>query len=171
MPPLPTVSGDTRRLVLVIEDDEDIAEAIAFHLAKAGMRVQVELTGEGGIAAARRGADIIVLDLNLPDMDGLEVCRLIRRADEQAPIIIVSARAEEMDRVLGLELGADDYMVKPCSLKDLAARCRAALRRANTRRIDAYVRRLRQKLGDGRERVETVVGVDYRFLSRGEERE
>jgi len=89
-------------------------------------------TGEEGLDAARRGTDLVLLDLNLPHMDGLEVCRLLRRqaATARVPIIIVSARAEEADRVLGLELGADDYLVKPFSLKELATRCRVALRRS-----------------------------------------
>ena len=117
---------------LLIEDDADIAEAIGYQLEKAGLQVRVARTGEEGLEMARRGADLVLLDLNLPGMDGLEVCRLIRRASATArvPIVIVSARAEEADRVLGLEMGADDYVVKPFSLKELAARCRAALRRA-----------------------------------------
>jgi DNA-binding response OmpR family regulator len=125
---------DTRRRVLVIEDDADIAEAITYQLEKVGLQVRVARTGEEGLDAARRGADLVLLDLNLPGMDGLEVCRLIRRqsATARVPILIVSARAEEVDRVLGLEMGADDYIVKPFSLKELAARCRAALRRAET---------------------------------------
>lgn len=120
-----------RRRVLLIEDDADIAEAITYHLEKAGLQVKVTRTGEEGLDAARRGADLVLLDLNLPGMDGLEVCRMIRRQATTAhlPIIIVSARAEEVDRVLGLEMGADDYVVKPFSLKELAARCRAAVRR------------------------------------------
>jgi DNA-binding response OmpR family regulator len=117
--------------VLVIEDDPDIAEAISYHLQRVGISVKVARTGEEGIEAVRRGADLVLLDLNLPGMDGLEVCRVIRRqpASAHVPIIIVSARGEEVDRVLGLEMGADDYVVKPFSLKELAARCRAALRR------------------------------------------
>jgi DNA-binding response OmpR family regulator len=123
---------DTRRRVLLIEDDPDIAEAITYQLEKAGLQVRVARTGEEGLDCARRGADLVLLDLNLPGMDGLEVCRLIRRqsATARVPILIVSARADEVDRVLGLEMGADDYIVKPFSLKELAARCRAALRRA-----------------------------------------
>jgi DNA-binding response OmpR family regulator len=79
----------------------------------------------------RKGVDLVLLDLNLPGMDGLEVCRMIRRqqASAHVPIIIVSARADEVDRVLGLEMGADDYVVKPFSLKELAARAKVALRR------------------------------------------
>jgi two-component system, OmpR family, phosphate regulon response regulator PhoB len=117
--------------VLVIEDDADIAEAITYHLERAGILVKVARTGEEGLEGMRRGADLVLLDLNLPGMDGLEVCRMIRRQPTTAhvPIIIVSARADEIDRVLGLEMGADDYVVKPFSLKELAARCRAALRR------------------------------------------
>ncbi len=123
---------DTRRRVVLIEDDNDIAEAISYNLEKAGLHVKVARTGEEGLDAVRKGVDLVLLDLNLPGMDGLEVCRLIRRQATTAhvPIIIVSARADEVDRVLGLEMGADDYVVKPFSLKELAARCRVALRRA-----------------------------------------
>jgi DNA-binding response OmpR family regulator len=127
-------NADTRRRAVLIEDDSDIAEAITYHLEKAGMAVKVAKSGEEGLELSRRGVDLVLLDLNLPGMDGLEVCRLIRRqsATAQVPIIIISARAEEMDRVLGLEMGADDYVVKPFSLKELAARCRVALRRAES---------------------------------------
>jgi DNA-binding response OmpR family regulator len=130
--PAPMPAADTRRRVLLIEDDGDIAEAITYQLEKVGLQVKVARTGEEGLEAARKGVDLVLLDLNLPGMDGLEVCRLIRRqtGTAQVPIIIVSARSDEVDRVLGLEMGADDYMVKPFSLKELAARCRVALRRA-----------------------------------------
>jgi DNA-binding response OmpR family regulator len=122
---------DTRRRVLLIEDDADIAEAIGYQLEKAGLQVRVARTGEEGLEAVRKGVDLVLLDLNLPGMDGLEVCRMIRRQQTTAhlPIIIVSARADEVDRVLGLEMGADDYVVKPFSLKELAARAKVALRR------------------------------------------
>jgi DNA-binding response OmpR family regulator len=127
----PARPADGRRRVLLIEDDRDIAEAIAYQLEKAGLQVRLAYTGEEGLEASRRGVDLILLDLNLPNMDGLEVCRMIRRqsATAHVPIIIVSARGEEVDRVLGLELGADDYVVKPFSLKELAARAKVALRR------------------------------------------
>ncbi len=135
LPAAPAVvpQGDTRRRVLLIEDDGDIAEAITYQLEKVGLQVRVARTGEEGLEFARKGADLVLLDLNLPGMDGLEVCRMIRRQSgtAQVPIIIVSARSDEVDRVLGLEMGADDYVIKPFSLKELAARCRVALRRAN----------------------------------------
>jgi two-component system, OmpR family, phosphate regulon response regulator PhoB len=120
--------------VLLIEDDHDIAEAITYQLDKAGLSVKVARTGEEGLEAARKGVDLVLLDLNLPGMDGLEVCRMIRRqtGTSHVPVIIVSARSDEVDRVLGLEMGADDYVVKPFSLKELAARCRVALRRTET---------------------------------------
>jgi DNA-binding response OmpR family regulator len=131
--PGPGLAADSRRRVLLIEDDADIAEAIGYQLEKAGLHVRVARTGEEGLEAVRRGVDIVLLDLNLPGMDGLEVCRMIRRQQTTAhvPIIIVSARADEVDRVLGLEMGADDYVVKPFSLKELAARVKVALRRAS----------------------------------------
>jgi DNA-binding response OmpR family regulator len=124
---------DTRRKILLIEDDNDIAEAISYQLERVGFQVRVARTGEEGLEAVRKGADLVLLDLNLPGMDGLEVCRMIRRQQTTAhvPIIIVSARADEVDRVLGLEMGADDYVVKPFSLKELAARVKVALRRSS----------------------------------------
>jgi DNA-binding response OmpR family regulator len=131
MKALAAPEADTRRRVLLIEDDADIAEAIGYQMEKVGLSVRVARTGEEGLEAVRRGVDLVLLDLNLPGMDGLEVCRMIRRQQTTAhvPIIIVSARADEVDRVLGLEMGADDYVVKPFSLKELAARAKVALRR------------------------------------------
>ncbi len=127
----PAPAVDSRRRVVLIEDEADIAEAIGYQLEKAGLQVRLARTGEEGLTAVQRGADLVLLDLNLPGMDGLEVCRMIRRqqATARLPIIIVSARTDEVDRVLGLEMGADDYVVKPFSLKELAARVKAALRR------------------------------------------
>jgi DNA-binding response OmpR family regulator len=128
---LTPAASDSRPRVLLVEDDADIAEAVSYQLQKEGLRPLVARTGEEGLGVARRGVDVVLLDLHLPGMDGLEVCRLMRRqgATAHVPIIIVSARADEANRVLGLEMGADDYVVKPFSLKELAARCKAALRR------------------------------------------
>ena len=161
--PRPRRRGRHARRVVLIEDDADIAEAIGYQLEKAGLQVRVARTGEEGLEAVRKGVDLVLLDLNLPGMDGLEVCRMIRRQQTTAhlPIIIVSARADEVDRVLGLEMGADDYVVKPFSLKELAARCQVALRRADggrrgaaglpRRELRGGVRRLRRAL-QGRRR-------------------
>jgi DNA-binding response OmpR family regulator len=128
-------AAESRRRIVVIEDDRDIADAMSYALERAGFSVRVARTGEEGIEAVRKGADLVLLDLNLPGMDGLEVCRMLRRqpGSTQIPILIVSARGEEVDRVLGLEMGADDYLVKPFSMKELVARCKAGLRRSETR--------------------------------------
>jgi len=120
--------------ILVVEDNRDIAANLGDYLEDRGHTVDYAADGITGLhLAVVNDFDAIVLDLNLPGMDGLEVCRMIRRQQSTAhvPIIIVSARGEEVDRVLGLEMGADDYVVKPFSLKELAARCRVALRRSD----------------------------------------
>ena len=121
--PATSAAPTTRRRVLIIEDDADIAEAITYQLEKAGLQVKVARTGEEGLDAARRGADLILLDLNLPGMDGLEVCRMIRRqqATAHVPLIIVSARAEEVDRVLGLEMGAAGERLLGVQVRQLLA--------------------------------------------------
>ena len=108
-------AAESRRRIVVIEDDRDIADAMSYALDRAGFSVRVARTGEEGLDAVRKGADLVLLDLNLPGMDGLEVCRMLRRqpGSTHTPILIVSARGEEVDRVLGLEMGADDYLVKP----------------------------------------------------------
>ena len=124
-------AAESRRRIVVIEDDRDIADAMSYALERAGFTVRVARTGEEGLDAVRKGADLVLLDLNLPGMDGLEVCRMLRRqpGSTHTPILIVSARGEEVDRVLGLEMGADDYLVKPFSMKELVARCKVGLRR------------------------------------------
>ena len=115
--------------VLLIEDDEGIAEPLVFGLKSEGMNVLHAANGAKGLALARREKpDIILLDVMLPDMDGFAICRTIR-AESATPILMLTARGQEMDRVMGLELGADDYIVKPFSFRELLARVRAVLRR------------------------------------------
>jgi DNA-binding response OmpR family regulator len=119
--------------ILVVEDDRDIAELIAHSLGKAGYDTHKVTSGPDALASARSAApDAIVLDLMLPGLDGLDVCRALRADPATAgiPIIMLTARAEEADRVAGLELGADDYVTKPFSAKELVARVGALLRRA-----------------------------------------
>lgn len=120
--------------ILVVEDEEDIVRLLVFHLEKEGYLVQS--TGNGIEAldfAFANPPDLVILDIMLPEMDGLEVCRRLRSSAEttSVPVMILSARREEFDKVLGLELGADDYMVKPFSVRELVARVRAMLRRAD----------------------------------------
>jgi DNA-binding response OmpR family regulator len=112
--------------VLLVEDDTSIAEPLAVGLRREGF--EVEHVGTGGEALAAPIPDIVLLDLRLPDIDGFTVCRELR-ARSDVPIIVVSARGEEVDRVVGLELGADDYLVKPFGLRELIARIRAVTRR------------------------------------------
>ena len=119
--------------ILVAEDDRDIADLIARYLRKQGWEPHVVANGDEAVAYARRHAiDLVVLDLMLPGLSGLEVCRLLRsnKTTEVLPIIMVTARAEETDRIIGLDIGADDYLAKPFSPNELVARLRALLRRS-----------------------------------------
>ena len=116
-------------LILVVDDEPKIVRLARDYLEQSGFRVLPADDGSTAVAAARHEKpDLVVLDLNLPGMDGLDVCRLLRR-ESNVPIIMLTARAEEMDRLIGLELGADDYIVKPFSPRELVARVRAVLRR------------------------------------------
>lgn len=115
--------------ILVIEDDTALVEVLTFNLRKEGYLVSSAPDGIKGLETARREKpDLVLLDLMLPGLDGLEVCRLIRK-DSNAPIIMLTARTLEADKVSGLDAGADDYIAKPFSIKELMARVRAALRR------------------------------------------
>lgn len=221
--------------ILIIEDDPDIAESLRFNLEREGLAAIIAPTGEQGLAAAldaRRPPALIILDLMLPGMSGTELCRRLRRepATRRTPIMMLTARTDEVDRIAGLDFGADDYITKPFSVRELMARVRAVLRRADentvprygderlsidfgdmrvtcdgagikltrkefallemlskmgsrvatrqqildnvwgyeyygdTRTLDVHIRRLRQKLGDCGDCIETVVGVGYRFV-------
>jgi len=224
--------------ILVVEDDRDIALSLRLRLEReGGFTVATAEDGAAGLRSAlEQPPDLVLLDVNLPGMDGFEVCRRLRRepATADVPVIMVTARIDEADRVAGLDLGADDYITKPFSPKEALARVRAVLRRSErgrepdeafadgplrvdlasraaavdgrdlgltrkefdllvellrqrgrvltrerlletvwgydypgeTRTVDVHVRRLRQKLGSpADERVETVVGVGYRYRS------
>jgi two-component system, OmpR family, phosphate regulon response regulator OmpR len=115
--------------ILLIEDDPRLAAMVAEYLGEAGYRLVPARTGAEGLAAqARQPCDAVILDLMLPDMDGLDVCRRMR-ADGETPILMLTARGDAMDRVVGLEMGADDYLPKPFEPRELLARLRAILRR------------------------------------------
>jgi len=118
--------------VLVVDDDPTVSEIVAGYLDRAGFTVDVAADGPAAVArAAARPPDLVVLDLMLPGMDGLEVCRRIRR-DGPLPVIMLTARGDEEDRILGLEVGADDYVTKPFSPRELVLRVESVLRRAGT---------------------------------------
>lgn len=231
--PRDPTAGAMKRIAL-IEDDADIAYTIRLNLKKE-KRYQVEhyISGVAALAALQeKPFDLVILDLNLPDIDGLALCRELRRAEEtrRVPIIMLTARVEERDKLLGFEIGADDYITKPFSMRELLARVHAHLRRVasfetseedvfddgdlhvdragfevrlegervhltkkefdllwllirsrsrvvtrdailarlwnydaevETRTVDVHIRALRRKLGD--QRIETVVGLGYRY--------
>ncbi len=115
--------------VLLAEDDPSISEPLARALGREGYEVTVSPDGASAVAAAASGVDLVVLDLGLPDIDGLEVCRRIRADGLLSPVLILTARADEVDTVVGLDAGADDYVTKPFRLAELLARVRALLRR------------------------------------------
>ena len=128
--------ASSRTYVLIVDDEEDIAGLIKHGLERAGdIEAEIVTTGDGALKAVNeRTPDLILLDLNLPVLSGLEVCRILRSRSTTAavPIIMLTARTSESDRVTGLDVGADDYVVKPFSLRELAARVRAVLRRGRT---------------------------------------
>ena len=132
----------TRR-VLLVEDDAHIADLLAMHLRDEGLEVVHCARGDDGLAQLQRGGwDALVLDLMLPGVDGLEICRQARAMTRYTPIIIISARASEVHRILGLEIGADDYLPKPFSVLELVARVKALLRR-----VDAMAQNARLESG------------------------
>ncbi|HEU4839848.1 MAG TPA: response regulator transcription factor [Ilumatobacteraceae bacterium] len=117
--------------ILVVEDDRGVAVSLADGLSDAGFDVSHAPTGQAALdAEAAEDVDVVLLDLGLPDMDGRDVCRQLRSRSSNVPIIMLTARSDEFDRVLGLELGADDYVTKPFSIRELVARIRAVTRRA-----------------------------------------
>src|SRR3990172_6049159 len=121
------------KTVLVVEDEASLASTLSYNLRKNGFNVVSAADGLEGLQVARRDhPDVIVLDLMLPKMDGLEVCRRVR-ADSDVPILMLTAKSEEFDKVVGLEMGADDYLTKPFSMRELMARVRALLRRSGGR--------------------------------------
>jgi DNA-binding response OmpR family regulator len=126
--------GVVDEVVLVVEDEESIAGVVRIALERGGYRAVLARTGEDGLAYLDRArVDLVILDIGLPGIDGLDVCRLIRRSSN-LPIIMLTARDEETDRVVGLELGADDYVAKPFSPRELVARVKAVLRRSRPER-------------------------------------
>jgi DNA-binding response OmpR family regulator len=124
-------TGSEKGLVLVAEDESAIADLERLYLTRAGYGVHVERDGREALAQIRRlRPALVILDVGLPGLDGIEVCRRLRADDDWTPVIFVTARDDEVDRVLGLELGADDYVTKPFSPRELVARVTGMLRRA-----------------------------------------
>jgi len=129
--------------ILIIEDDADIAESLQYNFKREGFRTSLAESGEKGLRLAldeKNPPSLIILDLMLPGMSGMELCRRLRREPltEKTPIIMLTAKAAEIDKIAGLELGADDYIVKPFSVKEVVARVRAVLRRVEKETIERY---------------------------------
>lgn len=116
--------------VLIIEDDTHIVELLSIHLNDLNCHVCAESNGQRGLAAAKEQSfDLIILDIMLPGINGMEICRRIRQTDRHTPILILSAKSEEIDKVVGLETGADDYLTKPFSVREFIARVKVIFRR------------------------------------------
>ena len=122
-------------LVYIVDDEESIIEFVSIYLKKEGFKVACFTDGISAYKAIMNSTpDLVVLDVMLPGMDGFEVCRKIRLEENQVPIIMLTAKDEEIDRILGLELGADDYLTKPFNPRELVARIKAILRRVTLKR-------------------------------------
>lgn len=138
------------KIILVVDDESKIVDICRDYLTAAGFEVIRAADGPGGLEAARRlKPDLVVLDLMLPGMDGLDVCRTLRR-ESNVPVIMLTARVEEIDKLVGLELGADDYLTKPFSPRELVARVRTVLRRAAGNIENEVIRTPRLALERGR---------------------
>jgi len=130
-----SLMGQSGKTILVVDDEENILELIRYNLEKSGYRVLTAGNGSDAMSVLEENSvDLMVLDLMLPDTDGVEICKKVRNSEkyDQLPIIMLTAKSEEIDRILGLELGADDYMTKPFSVKELAARVKTVLRRSGS---------------------------------------
>jgi len=148
--------------ILVIEDDRDMAQILEDNLTDAGYEVTVAGDGGAGLDLARRQEhDLILLDLMLPETDGLEICRQVRSLPRYTPVLMLTCLSSEVDKVVGLEMGADDYMTKPFSLRELLARVKAILRREEASRLP------KEEDGPGRINVgDLVIDVEKRRVFR-----
>ena len=121
----------SKEKILIVEDEKDLVKILKYNLEKEGYRVAVSTDGEAGLAAFRKEKPgLIILDIMLPKLDGFEFCKVVRQ-ESKVPIIMLTAKTEEVDRILGLELGADDYVTKPYSVREVLARVKAILRRVS----------------------------------------
>ena len=150
--------------ILVVEDEHAVARGIQYALQQEGYEVALARSGEEGLEIATRSApDLVLLDVRLPGMDGFEVLRRLRAAGTKSPVLMLTARDEEVDKVIGLELGADDYLTKPFGLRELLSRIKALLRRAYGDLADAAGGRVIRH-GD------LLIDLDRRRVQRGDRR-
>ena len=150
--------------ILIVEDEYAVARGTQYALQQEGYDVTVARSGEEGLEIATRAApDLIVLDVRLPEMDGFEMLRRLRGAGNKAPVLFLTARDEEMDKVIGLELGADDYLTKPFGLRELMSRIKSLLRRAYGDLADAAGGRVIRH-------HDLLIDLERRRVQRGERR-
>ncbi len=153
-----------KKEVLVIEDDSDIVELLKIHLEDLDCHVSSALTGTKGLKLAETEKyDLIILDLMLPEIDGLEICRSIRAQKVYTPILMVTAKSEEIDKIIGLETGADDYMTKPFNVREFISRVKAIFRRVNMITEES---KAPQKIIEFRD---LRINLEKRKVTRGEE--
>ena len=156
--------GSASRRVLVIEDEPEIARLLTWHLEDIGCTVECCHDGHSGLARALDGTvwNLLVLDLRLPGVDGIEICRRVRASRGYSPVLMITARASETDRVRGLDTGADDYLTKPFSVVEFTARAKAIFRRVEqlAQRAPEAVRRLRFD--------DLEINLEQRLVSRGD---
>ncbi len=153
--------------VLVIEDDPDIIELISLHLRDLDCEVSQEMNGKQGFENAHsNNYDLIVLDLMLPEMDGLAICQKLRALENFTPILMLTAKAEEFDKVLGLESGADDYLTKPFGIREFIARVKAILRRQEIQKTKTADTSAKAEIQHGDLRID----LTKRKVTRNEER-
>ena len=158
----------TKETVLLIEDEENIAELVRYNLEEEGFRVLTVLSGMEGLEKARKSkVDLILLDLMLPEIDGYEICKILKQNSKThaIPIIMLTAKSEESDKILGLELGADDYVAKPFSPRELVARVKAVLRRMRQRRETKSIKAGILEL-DGEKHQVTLKGKPLELTSK-----
>ncbi|UYO75290.1 response regulator transcription factor [Halomonas qinghailakensis] len=145
------------RNVLIIEDNPGIGELVRMHVAELGMNPILCERGDSGLARFREGGiDLVVLDLMLPGLDGLSICREIRAGPGYVPVLMLTAKSTELDRVLGLEMGADDYLTKPFSVAELSARVKALFRRVDAMASSSAVEPSQQELITDRLRIDPL---------------
>ncbi|MBA3307561.1 MAG: response regulator transcription factor [Chloroflexi bacterium] len=150
--------------ILVVEDEFAVARGVQYALQQEGYQVSVARSGEEGLEfATQQAPDLILLDVRLPGMDGFEMLRRLRATGSKAPVLMLTARDEEVDKVIGLELGADDYLTKPFGLRELMSRIKALLRRAYGDLADAAGGRLIRHR-------DLVIDLERRRVQRGQQR-
>jgi phosphate regulon transcriptional regulator PhoB len=152
---------DTPKHILVVEDEADLVELISYNLKKEGFNVDSAMDGETSLSKIRKGRyDLVVLDLMLPGIQGMELCRILRNdpKTETLPIVMLTAKGEEVDKILGLEMGADDYITKPFSPRELVARVKAVLRRSLEKPAAEKILKLEELLIDKERYAVTIKG-------------